>query len=247
MVGVPKFFVPHENIMGDRAVIRGADARHITRVLRLREGARLTLCDGAGVDYACEIRAASAEAVELTILSAAACESEPSVAITLFMALPKGDKMEYVIQKAVELGVRRIVPFSGARCVVRLSGKDAERKAERWQKIAAAAAKQSGRGIVPEVCAPVAFSEVCAAAGSVDLPLFCYECEEEHALKRALSAAPFSSAAVVIGPEGGFEQDEVSRAREAGFRIVSLGRRILRCETAPLCAVCAILYHTDNL
>ena len=147
----------------------------------------------------------------------------------------------------MELGVRRIVPFSGARCVVRLSGKDAERKAERWQKIAAAAAKQSGRGIVPEVCAPVAFSEVCAAAGSVDLPLFCYECEEEHALKRALSAAPFSSAAVVIGPEGGFEQDEVSRAREAGFRIVSLGRRILRCETAPLCAVCAILYHTDNL
>ena len=244
---MPKFFVPHENICDDTARIDGADAAHIARVLRFRAGEQLTLCDGAGTDYLCEIRDLSPEEVTLSILEKRPCEAEPDVSITLFMALPKSDKMDYVIQKSVELGVKRIVPFAASRCVVKLSGKDAEKKTARWQKIAHAAAKQSGRGIVPEVCKPISMKELYAAAGEFDLPLFCYECEEQRSLKSALSEKPFQTACVVVGPEGGFDQVEVQQARDAGFRVVSLGRRILRCETAPGCAICAILYHTDNL
>lgn len=247
VVGVPKFFVPQESIRGGEAWISGADAAHIARVLRMRVGDHLTLCDGAGTDYTCEIRALDPEQVALTILQACPCKAEPDVSMTLFMALPKGDKMEYVIQKSVELGVKRIVPFAASRCVVRLSEKDAEKKTLRWQKIAHAAAKQSGRGIVPEVCKPIGMNEVCAAVSEFELPLFCYECEEQTSLKSALSAKPFQTACVVIGPEGGFDQAEVQQARDAGFCVVSLGKRILRCETAPGCVLCAILYHTGNL
>ena len=244
---MPKFFAPHENICGDTAEICGADAAHIVRVLRMREGERLILCDGAGTDYDCIITSADPDRISLKIENQTMCEAEPSVDITLFMALPKSDKMEYVIQKSVELGVKKIVPFCASRCVVKLSGKDVARKVERWQKIAYAAAKQSGRGIIPQVTEPISVKEMCAKAQDFDLPLFCYECEEENSLKSALSKAEFKTACVVVGPEGGFDIDEVEQAKKVGFNIVSLGKRILRCETAPGCAICAILYHTDNL
>ena len=244
---MPKFFVEHENIGESAVQICGADANHIVRVLRMCEGEKLTVCDGAGVDYFCEITTANPERVELNILERHPCEAEPSVDITLFMALPKSDKMEYVIQKSVELGVSRIVPFSASRCVAKLNPKDAVKKTERWQKIAHAAAKQSGRGIIPEVSAPISFKELCNRAKEFDLSLFCYECEEENSLKAALECAKFKSVCVVVGPEGGFDRVEVEAASEHGFHTVSLGKRILRCETAPGCAICAILYHTDNL
>lgn len=244
---MPKFFVERENI-GESAVnITGADANHIGRVLRLRVGESLCVCDGNGMDYTCEIAEINPDCVSLKIIEKHLCDAEPSVSITLFMALPKSDKMEYVIQKCVELGVTEIVPFSSSRCVVKLADKDKIKKTERWQKIAEAAAKQSGRGIIPEVVAPISFTELLKKAHEFDLSLFCYECEEENSLKNMLSKNKFKNVCVVVGPEGGFDKAEVNSAVEAGFKSVSLGKRILRCETAPGCAVCAILYHTDNL
>ena len=244
---MPKFFVPHENILDSRVYIRGEDANHIARVLRARIGEQITVCDGAGNDYTCEICDITTEEVGLSIIEKTPCNAEPDVKITLFMALPKSDKMEYVIQKAVELGVYQIVPFSSSRCVVRLDGKAGEKKTERWQKIAHSAAKQSGRGIIPRVCTPITFGELTKRAEEFDLPLFCYECEEENSLKKVLSGKKSDKICVVVGPEGGFDRAEVEQAQKCGFISVSLGKRILRCETAPGCAICAILYHTDNL
>ena len=244
---MPKFFVSRENIGDSTVLISGADANHISRVLRMHEGYALCVCDGNGMDYDCEISEISGDTVSLKIKNQRLCDAEPSISITLFMALPKSDKMEYVIQKCVELGVVRIVPFSSSRCVVKLSDKDKAKKTDRWQKIAESAAKQSGRGIIPKVSEPISWRELCAAAGEFDLSLFCYECEEENSLKSELSKSEFKKVCVVVGPEGGFDKAEVSDAVSAGFKSVSLGKRILRCETAPGCAVCAILYHTDNL
>lgn len=244
---MPKFFVQRENI-GDSAVnITGADANHISRVLRMRKGDTLCVCDGNGMDYACEIAEINPDCVSLKILEKHLCDAEPSVSITLFMALPKSDKMEYVIQKCVELGVTKIVPFASSRCVVKLSDKDKQKKTERWQKISCAAAKQSGRGIIPEVEDPISFAELLKRTGEFDLSLFCYECEEENSLKTVLSENEFKNVCVVVGPEGGFDKAEVQAAEAKGFKSVSLGKRILRCETAPGCAVCAILYQTGNL
>jgi len=244
---LPKFFVSRENIGEAEAYIRGDDANHIARVLRTRIGEQIMICDGAGNDYTCEIREISHEEIRLSIVEKLPCNAEPDVKITLFMALPKSDKMEYVIQKAVELGVYEIVPFSSSRCVVKLDSKAGEKKAERWQKIAHSAAKQSGRGIIPKVYAPITFNDLKGKVGEFDLPLFCYECEEENSLKNVLSGKTFTKACIVVGPEGGFDRTEVEQALESGFISVSLGKRILRCETAPGCAICAILYHTDNL
>lgn len=244
---MPKFFVEHENIGEDRIYIRGMDANHIARVLRARVGEKITVCDGAGCDYSCEIQKVIAEEVSLSIVEKIPCEAEPDVKITLFMALPKSDKMDYVIQKAVELGVYEIVPFSAARCVVKLDDRAGVKKTDRWQKIAHAAAKQSGRGIIPKVSEPITFAQLLERAGEFEMPLLCYECEEGNSLKKTLGNKKFKKACVVVGPEGGFDRVEVEQAIARGFISVSLGKRILRCETAPGCAICAILYHTDNM
>ncbi len=244
---MPKFFVSHENIGESTVLINGADANHISRVLRHRIGDIIYVCDGGGMDYTCEIAEMDINSVSLRILEKTLCDAEPTVAITLFIALPKSDKMEYVIQKCVELGVTQIIPFSSSRCVVKLTDKDKVKKTERWQKIAESAAKQSGRGIIPKVSLPISWRELCARAGEFDLSLFCYECEEENSLKAELSKKEFKNVCIVVGPEGGFDKAEAEEAERCGFKSVSLGKRILRCETAPGCAVCAILYHTDNL
>lgn len=244
---MPKFFVPREQISENCAYILGADATHIAKVLRMKVGEDLCLCDAAGNDYDCRITDIKEDQISFDIVEKKTCLAEPSVEVTLFMAIPKGDKMDYVIQKTVELGVHRIVPFSASRCIVKLSGKDVGKKTARWQKIAYEAAKQCGRGIIPQVEEPISFSEVVGRVKSFDLPLFFYECEEKNSLKDTLSQRTYQKVCAVIGPEGGFPQDEVQKARNAGFMSVSLGKRILRCETAPGCAVCAIMYHTDNL
>lgn len=244
---MPKFFVPREQISDNCAYILGSDAMHISKVLRMKVGENLFLCDGAGNDYDCCITDIKEDAISFNIIEKKPCLAEPLIKVTLFMALPKGDKMDYVIQKTVELGVHRIVPFSASRCVVKLSGKDAGKKTARWQKIAYEAAKQCGRGIIPQVEEPISFSELVGRVKSFDLPLFFYECEEQNSLKNILSQRSYQTVCAVVGPEGGFSQDEVQQAKAAGFVSVSLGKRILRCETAPGCAVCAIMYHTDNL
>ena len=248
MIGLPRFFVPVDEISQDRIEITGADARHISKVLRMRIGDELTVCDGHGWDYQCCIGEFLNDRVLLEVCSKALCRAEPDVQITLYMAIPKGDKLDYVIQKSVELGVHRIMPFHAARCVAKVHAKDADRKRERWQRIAYEAAKQCGRGLIPEVGGPIGFEEMLESARGSQLPLFFYECEEDNGLKTILNrAGKFDTASIVIGPEGGFSLDEVDRARVAGMQSASLGKRILRCETAPGCALAAILYHTDNL
>ena len=247
MVTVPRFFVSKDSISGSAASVAGDDARHITRSLRMKPGEALTLCDGHGTDYDCRIVSLSDSLVTLQVEGERACVAEPTVDITLFMALPKGDKMDYVIQKAVELGVSRIVPYSSARCIVRLSDKDKPKKQERWSRIALEAAKQCGRGIIPPVAMPHTFGEMISRAKECDLPLFFYESERETSLKAYLSQHTFKSAAVIIGPEGGFDAAEAERIVQAGIPALSLGPRILRCETAPGCAITAIMYETDNI
>lgn len=247
VIAVPRFFVAKESIAENIASVTGDDARHISRVLRMKPGEPLVLCDMQGKDYHCRIDSVSDELVTLKVEKALDCVAEPSVKITLFMALPKGDKMDYVIQKAVELGVNSIVPYSSARCIVKLNEKDKLRKQERWARIALEAAKQSGRGIIPQVAVPVSFKQMLEMAVREELPLIFYENERENSLKKILAGKEFSSAAVVIGPEGGFEPEEVSSAVSAGMTSASLGERILRCETAPGCAICAIMYETDNI
>jgi len=247
VVAVPRFFVNKESISGSSACIVGDDARHISRVLRMKPGEALVLCDGQGTDYHCRISRLDDAQVELNVENSVPSSSEPSVKISLFMALPKSDKMDYVIQKAVELGVYEIIPYSSARCIVKLGDKDKIKKTERWSRIALEAAKQSGRGQIPKVKAPVSFKEMLSLAGERELPLFFYELEQEMSLKSALAGRSFKSVAVIIGPEGGFDEREADEARALGIPTVSLGARILRCETAPGCAITAIMYETDNI
>ena len=244
---MPRFFVSKDSISDNLAVISGDDAHHISKVLRMKCGEALVLCDQQGNDYHCEISDITDNAVSLTVKECVHCLSEPTVRVTLFMALPKGDKMDYVIQKSIELGASEIVPFSSSRCIVKLSDKDAAKKQERWSRIALEAAKQCGRGIVPKVRKPISFKEMIACASECEMPLFFYEKETNNSLKSRISARTFKSAAVIIGPEGGFSESEVSDVTRAGIPCASLGTRILRCETAPGCAISAIMYETDNI
>lgn len=247
VVAVPRFFVAKESISGSTVGITGDDARHISRVLRMKPGEELQLCDQEGTDYNCRVETLGDDIVTLKVESSRPSLSEPTVKITLFMALPKGDKMDYVIQKAVELGVYEIIPYSSSRCIVRLGEKDKQKKQERWARIALEAAKQSGRGIIPRVRLPVSFKEMLSLARESELPMLFYEKERDVSLKSILAGRKFQSASVIIGPEGGFEEAEVSESKAAGIPSVSLGARILRCETAPGCAICAIMYETDNI
>lgn len=243
---MPRFFVDAAPV-GDRLTITGEDAHHIVRVLRMKPGERLTVCDGAGVDYDCELLGAAGAEAACRILGQTPSIGEPSVRITLFMGLPKGDKMDFIVQKATELGASCVTPFLAARSVSRPDAKTLRKKCERWQKIAREAAMQSGRGRVPEIAAPVTQAEAAALAAQHDTALFFYENERQTGLRAALSGGVGQTAALMIGPEGGFAPEEVQTALDAGLTSVSLGTRILRCETAPLAALTALLYESGNI
>ena len=224
--------------------ITGEDAHHIAFSLRMAVGDPLTVCDMQRTEYACTITEIRPERVLLRIDEAKENRTELPLEICLYQSLPKGDKMEYIVQKAVELGVSEIVPVAGARCIVRLDEKNAQKKVARWQKIAEEAAKQCGRGIIPYVGMPVTFASAIARGRDTELPLFCYEGDGTVSLKAVLDGAmarlalsrditqPRPRAAIYIGPEGGYDVKEVTMAAEAGIPSVNLGRRILRCETA---------------
>lgn len=243
---MPRFFSAAAPVEGS-IILSGEDARHIAKSLRMREGEDLTVCDGAGTDHLCTLGAVSAESVTARVLKSLPSKGEPSVEVTLFMSLPKADKMELIVQKATELGVFAIVPVLAHRCVSRPDEKSLARKIERYQKIAEEAAKQSGRGRIPRVSALCGFTEAVNAAARADAPLFLYEAEQEQGLRRALEAGSHKTVSIFVGPEGGFEEAEAQQAQAGGLISVSLGPRILRCETAPLAALAAIQYHTGNL
>lgn len=243
---MPRFFIDHVP-ESDRITLTGDDAHHISRVLRMKSGEKLIICDGMGTDYSCVLTDIEGGNAHCQVEARAPSRGEPEAKVTLFMALPKGDKMDFIVQKAVELGVHTIVPYVASRCVSRPDGKALAKKIERWRKIAREAAQQCGRGRVPMVMECVDFSHAVERAAQTEMPLFFYEMEQETSVRTALTAHPFASAAIVIGPEGGFAEEEAQMARQQGLTSVSLGPRILRCETAPLAALTAVLYESGNL
>ena len=242
---MPRFFIAGTNLAGGMAILRGRDAEHV-RVLRLKPGEDVILCDGQGTDYKCRLVYADKEQAEAEVIEVVPCPAEPSVRVTVLCGLPKGDKTDYIIQKCVEAGASEIAFFLSERCVARPA--EPEKKLERWQRIAEEAAKQSGRGIIPQVSWAGDFAGALDAAVKTELPLFLYETGEREALNAVLEAnKAVKTAALVTGPEGGFAEFEAKLAKIAGLHLCSMGERILRCETAPVVAVSALMYATGNL
>ena len=231
---MPRFFVPAPPDVGGTAVITGDDARHIAGALRMTPGEPLTLCDGAGQDYLCRIESVARDAVTLRVERSEKSIGEPSLSVTLYMGLPKADKLELVIQKSVELGAVRIVPTVTARSIARIDPRDSEKKTARWQKIAAEAAGQSGRGIIPTVEPPITLRAALPRLARENA-LRCYE--GGGAPLGDLVSPADESVSLLIGPEGGFAPEEVEAVVAGGGRLATLGTRILRCETAPLAAL----------
>ena len=239
------FFTDPSLIDGTTAVILGDDARHIARSLRMAVGDRITVSDGKGAVYLCRLDMIRDERCECKVIERCDKASESPVEITLFMAFPKGDKMETVIQKSVELGASRIIPFESERCVKIPKSEKLERVIERYNRIALEAAKQCGRAILPAVEAPTTVSRLKDRVGEFDLPLFCYEGEGTVSLKSALDKDGAKRICAVVGCEGGFSEREAGELVEAGFIPVNLGPRILRCETAPSYVLSAISYKFE--
>ena len=243
---MPRFFVDKNNIEENRILIVGADAHHIARSLRMAEGDEAIVCDGEGAQYRCSLTRIRDEECECSIIEALGSGAESPVRITLCMAYPKGDKLEVVIQKAVELGCDRIIPFESSRCIKRPKADKAEKQTARLQRIAEEAAKQCGRSKIPEVTSPMSYKQMLQVAKESSLSLFCYENEDGLTVKDALVKADSpESISVIVGAEGGFSPEEADLASESGCLSVSLGKRILRCETAPLFALTAICYQLE--
>ncbi len=245
---MPRFFLSgSSNIAGGIAFIAGEDAEH-AKVLRVRVGDRLIVCDGAGKDHHCTVTRITPEEVEAEVFEVVPCSAEPSVRVTVIAGLPKGDKAEYIIQKCTEAGASEICFFSSHRSIMKLTAENTEKKVARWQRIAEEAAKQSGRGIIPSVSVLPDLAAAFNKAVSTDLPLFMYETGERVPLKTAVEeAGEIRSAAIVTGPEGGFEGYEAELAAAMKLRVCSMGPRIFRCETAPVAALSALMYATGNM
>ena len=247
---MPRFFIAGANFGASNVStvnITGADADHI-RVLRMRVGEHLVICDGNGIDRHCRLTKIGDGFAECEVDETVACPAEPSVDVTILAGLPKGERADYLVQKCTEAGAKRIVFFVCDRCVVKLDAKGADKKAQRWQRIAEEAAKQSGRGVIPQVDVVLSYAEALDIAVKTELPLLMYETGDRVAMKDAMQkAGQFKSAAIITGPEGGFEKYEVDLASAAGIQACAMGPRILRCETAPVVALTAMMYETGNL
>ena len=240
-----RFFVSPEEMKPDFFVLTGENAQH-AKVLRLKAGEEVLVCDGQGAECVCTVSDVSDGMISLVVKKRRDSEAEAAVRVSVYMAFPKADKLEHVIQKATELGAFQIVTFPSARCVSKPDEKSLKKKLERWQKIAASAAEQSGRGRIPEVKVLPSFKEALRRAAEADMPIMFYENEHATTLRMALESKPFHTASLLSGPEGGLEDTEVEMAKEAGLRICTLGRRILRCETAPLCGLSAVMYASGE-
>lgn len=239
---VPRFFVP--DLSGETVVLMGEEGRHIAKSLRCRVGETLTLCDGRGLDAQGVIAAVEGETVTLRIAARTPSRGELPCRVTLYQALPKGDKLEFVVQKAVELGVWAVVPVLTERCVSRPDQKGAEKKRERLRKIAREAAGQSGRGVLPEIRPLLPYPAALAEMAESPCPILFYE-QAARPLGELLAGRP-KEISFLVGAEGGFSPEEAAAAEGAGLALCTMGPRILRCETAPLYALSAIGYHYEN-
>jgi 16S rRNA (uracil1498-N3)-methyltransferase len=248
-----RFFVKTqpEDLKNGRIVITGEDVKHIGSVLRARAGDALELCDGAGTDYEAVIEQVSKENVITRITGSGPNQTEAPVEIALFQGIPKSDKMDFIIQKCVELGVNRFVPVTTARAVVKFGdARDAAAKAARWGRIALEAAKQCDRGKIPVVEEPVGFDKALKLSDGYALKLLPYEEETDGSLRNVLHSCireTDSKIAIFIGPEGGFEKEEAEKAVQNGFRSVKLGPRILRTETAGIAVASIVMYELGDM
>lgn len=240
-----RFFIPQ--LYAAEMVIKDVDAKHISKVLRMQPGDKIQIVSDDGVTAIAEIVSLQADNVVVKCLEKLAESHEPSVKITLAQGLAKGEKMDFIIQKAVEMGASSIVPVAMEHSVVRLEGAKADKKVERWQKISEAAAKQSKRDIIPQV-QPVQTMQQMLANNDLQHKIIAYECEDRLGLKTALQSCDnLQELLLIIGPEGGISEFELELARKNGAVPVSLGKRILRAETAGFVALSAILYETGDL
>lgn len=242
------FFVTPAQITEEYATITGQDVNHIRNVLRMRPGEQVGIRDGISRNYVCELEEITAEEIRARILSVDEDNSELPARLYLFQGLPKSDKMELIIQKAVELGVYEIIPVATRRAVVKLDEKKEASKVKRWNTIAESAAKQSGRMLVPEVTRVMALREAYAYAAAFDLNLIPYELAEGmRDTKEVIGRIrPGMQVGIFIGPEGGFDVEEVEAAVEAGIHPITLGRRILRTETAGLTALSVLMFQLED-
>lgn len=244
---MPRFFIDESCLSEKYAFVRGGDAVHIGRSLRMRLGDEVTLCCG-GMEYECKILNISDEECRCEIISFHKGENEPNVHLTLFQAVPKSDKLEFIVQKAVELGAAEICPVLTSRCVSRPDGKSFRKKLDRLNKIALEAAKQCGRSIVPTVTEILSLDQCIEKLSAADFPLVCYEKGGKN-LREVFSQTEYDgkTIAIFIGSEGGFDEKEIERCLSAGVTPIGLGKRILRCETAPVAAVSIIMNLTGNM
>ena len=240
-----RFFVDSDITASQQLILIGENAAH-ARVLRLKIGEQVVVGDGNGQEAFCTVESCDIDQYVLRVEKCCASVTEPSIKASVYMALPKGDKLEHVIQKATELGAYEIVTFPTARCVSRPDEKSLRKKLERWQKIAASAAEQSGRGRVPQVIVLPNYSSALDRASMADKCIVFYENERATTLRQTLSDGKYQTISLMSGPEGGFEETEIEQAKRAGFSICTLGTRILRCETAPLCALSAVMYDSGE-
>ena len=246
-----QFFVdPSQiDISGKSVMITGGDVNHIKNVLRMKTGEEISVSNGEdGKEYRCGIAEFQEDCIRCELRFIKEENVELPVRVSLFQALPKADKMEMIVQKAVELGVHRIIPVAAERCIVKLEGKKIHARTERWQGIAEAAAKQSKRAVIPQVVDAVSFERAVEMASDADVRLIPYELASDMDKTRQLleSIRPGQSVAVFIGPEGGFGEKEIQLAQEKGILPVTLGKRILRTETAGMTVLSWIVYLTER-
>ena len=251
---MPKFFVKEEQIQENQIIILGQDVKHIKKVLRAKIGDELQICNSQnGENFLCEIDNLEEEKIICQIKEKIQEQVESNIEVTIFQGLPKADKMEYIIQKSVELGVYDITPVEMKRCVVKLNEKDKSKKIERWQRISEVAAKQCGRDIIPQINNIINIKNICNLIQEYDMVLVAYENEEKNTLKEQLenikkqnNSKSKVKIGIIIGPEGGLEEKDVETLKENGAKVITLGRRILRTETVALNVLSIIMYELEN-
>ncbi len=241
------FFVSPENIAENSVTVTGDDVNHIKNVLRMKIGEKFVANDGNGASYCCAISEMNDERVVAEIVDGQLMSNELPVKLVLFQGLPKADKLELIIQKGVELGVSEIYPVEMSRCVVKLDDKKKKNKTARWQSISESAAKQSGRTVIPEIHEPISFANALKVAENFDLLLVPYECADSMAAfkEKIAEVKENMTVGIFIGPEGGYEESEIEKAQAAGGEIVSLGKRILRTETASIAALAICMFNIE--
>ena len=246
---MPKFFIKDEQLKDNKITIIGEDVKHISNVLRMKIGEKIQVCNiDTNENYSAELELISKEKVVCNVIEKIKSQAESNLNLKIFQGIPKSDKMELIIQKSTELGVKEIIPVDMERCVSKISGKDEKKKLERWQKISEVAAKQSGRDMIPKIRNVMKIKQICQEINDYDMLIVPYEKAEGYSFKSAIEEMKSKNrnnlvVGIVIGPEGGFESAEIDELELSGAKIVTLGKRILRTETVALAMSSVIMYE----